>query len=185
MSWESSLEAYPDHVRAIGMISIENANLELWLADLMGAALNISKRLAHAIYFAPRAAALRLDILEAAVKERLAPRKKADPAGTLERQKREALAKIERIVKRSRAHVQKRHDVIHDAWGVDHEAPGSPVLRNRIKDAGFAEADVAPIEQLEDLVRSFRLLISDVDVLVSEIRKHPPTLVDMRRERPE
>ena len=39
MAWESELEQFPDHVRAIGMISIENGNLELALADLMATAL--------------------------------------------------------------------------------------------------------------------------------------------------
>ena len=94
MAWQSSLEQYPEHVRAIGMISIENANLEMSLADLLGAVLTIPKRLAHAIYFTPRAASLRVEILEAAAKAMLVPRAKVDPDSELERQKREALSKI-------------------------------------------------------------------------------------------
>jgi hypothetical protein len=131
MAWESSLEQYPEHVHAIGMISIEHGNLELSLADLLAVTLNISRRLAHAIYFAPRAAALRLEILGAAAIARLAPHLKARPDSELEKQKREALRKVERLIKRSYAHIQKRHDVIHDAWGIDRRDPGEPVIRQK------------------------------------------------------
>jgi hypothetical protein len=35
MTWKSGLEQYPEHARIIGMISIENANLELALARII------------------------------------------------------------------------------------------------------------------------------------------------------
>ena len=97
----SDLERFPEHVRAIGMISIENANLELSLADLLGATLKISRRVAHAIYFTPRAAALRLEILQAAARARLASNSATTPNNHRETQRRDLLNKIERIAKRS------------------------------------------------------------------------------------
>ena len=71
MAWKSDLEHYPEHVREIGMISIENGNLELALADLLAATLMLPRSVAHAIYFTPRAASLRIDIFAAATKQYL------------------------------------------------------------------------------------------------------------------
>lgn len=60
MAWASSLEHYPDHVYAIGMISIENSNLELSLSELFSAVLFLPKKVGHAIFFTPRANTLRV-----------------------------------------------------------------------------------------------------------------------------
>ena len=43
MGWVSSLNRKPQYVKAIGMISIENGNLEIALADLMAAILRIQR----------------------------------------------------------------------------------------------------------------------------------------------
>jgi hypothetical protein len=49
MTWTSELEKHPEYLQAIGMISVENGNLEIALADLLGAILLLSRRVAHAI----------------------------------------------------------------------------------------------------------------------------------------
>jgi hypothetical protein len=72
----------PDHVNAIGMISIENANLELVLAALMSAAPMMPRRVAHTIYFTPRAATVRIEILIAAARAELSPNPKTEPDST-------------------------------------------------------------------------------------------------------
>jgi hypothetical protein len=63
-SRRSILANRPDYVEAIGMISIELANLEMHLGGLLGALLHISPRIGRIIYLSPRAAIGRLTVLE-------------------------------------------------------------------------------------------------------------------------
>lgn len=70
----STLERrHPEHVRAIGMISIENANLEHSLARLFATMLFISVPVGHAIYLTPKSAIARIEIFENAAKRALQP----------------------------------------------------------------------------------------------------------------
>ena len=61
---QSTLERFPDHVKAIGMISIEIGNLEMVLGDLLAALLMIPSFLGQAVYMTPRAAIARVDVLD-------------------------------------------------------------------------------------------------------------------------
>lgn len=181
MPWKSALDDHPEFVKAIGMISIENANLELALADLLAAVLIMPKRVAHAIYFTPRASALRVEILAEAAKARLVRRLKAPPDHPLEVQKREAQQKVERITKRTYAVIQRRHDVMHDAWGVDHEMDDKPVMRQKIGRAIFIDAIPVPLQTLLDLIRDFRALIEEVMSVTGELRREPATMIDLTK----
>jgi hypothetical protein len=49
----SPLEKHPKIVRAIGMVSIENASMESMLGELLGALLGIHLEIGHTIYFTP------------------------------------------------------------------------------------------------------------------------------------
>jgi hypothetical protein len=180
MAWASALEDHPEHVSAIGMVSIENANLELALADLLSAALSISRRMAHAIYFTPRAASLRVEILQAAVEAKLAPRSKVSPNHAVEIQKRDALKKVKRLLKSSFKVIQRRHAVIHDAWGVTRSDDPPAVIRQKIRSAVFVDAEDAPLSTLRDLIKDIRVLIDDAEQITYAFRKHPPTMADMR-----
>lgn len=171
MAWASPLADKPGHVNAIGMISIENANLELVLAALMSAALMMPRRVAHAIFFTPRAATVRIEILIAAARAELSPNPKAEPDSILEAQKRDAFQKVDKLAKRSLAVIQRRHDVMHDAWAVDDEKD-EPVVRSKIQGAALWKE--VPIQTLLDLIRDYRSLIDDVGALVFALRRNPP-----------
>ena len=60
----SSLERHPEHVRALGMISIEIGNLEILLGELLGAIIGIDTDLSQIIYMTPQSYIGRLEILE-------------------------------------------------------------------------------------------------------------------------
>jgi hypothetical protein len=60
----SPLIDYPDHVMAIGMISIELGNLETMLGELLGSLLHISPHNGRLIYLSPQSGFGRLAILE-------------------------------------------------------------------------------------------------------------------------
>ena len=177
MAWESELEQFPDHVRAIGMISIENGNLELALADLMATALMLPRSVAHAIYFTPRAATLRIDIFKAAVIEYLKPSRRKDPDSILETQKRQALARVKRLAKSSLGATQRRHDVIHDAWSAFGE---SGVARQKIGQTLSQPLEPVSLKILQMLIRDLRNLTEEAHGLTAEFKANPPTMVDLR-----
>jgi hypothetical protein len=67
--YQSAMERHPEMVKAIGMVSIEIANLDVMMAELLAALLNKPSDVGHVIYHAPRSERVRLDIVEAVVKE--------------------------------------------------------------------------------------------------------------------
>jgi hypothetical protein len=176
MTWASELEKHPDHLQAIGMISVENSNLEIGLADLMGAILLISRRVAHAIYFEPRAASLRIGIFKAATAECLKPSRRKTANPTLEAQKRDALARVKRLASAALNATQRRHDIIHDAWG----SQGGDVFRQKIGETLQFTAKTVEINTLKVLIRDFRDLIDEAHSLAADFRAKPPTMVDLR-----
>src|SRR5829696_4881838 len=106
--YASPLKKRPKFVRAIGMISIENASLESMLGELLGALLGIFPRIGHTLYFTPKAVLARLEMLENVMTEAL----EHDP---------KTLAKVAAVVKRSRALMGKRNDIMHSLWAISEE----------------------------------------------------------------
>src|SRR5437762_8836446 len=105
--YRSPLERRPKFVKAIGMISIENSSLEVLLAALLG----IHGEFGILIYFTPKAAIPRLDMIDNVTEPSLA----GNP---------ELVAKIRAIVKRAKTAIGRRHDVMHTLWAFDHPADG-------------------------------------------------------------
>src|SRR4051812_31745530 len=64
MGWHSVLEGNPEYAQAIGMISIENANLELALGALLAAILNQPPYVGQTIYLTPKTAIPKVEILQ-------------------------------------------------------------------------------------------------------------------------
>jgi hypothetical protein len=181
--WRSSLENQPEYVRQIGMVSIENANLEMAMAELFGRSLMISQRIARAIYFAPKAATARLDVFDDAIKTAMAPTARHDEVSELGRQKADALAKVRKLAKRARVIVYKRHEVIHDAWGVSDET--GAVTRSPLPVGPNDEGRPSPPSELKDLIRNTRILIGEIRTLAEEFRLQPPLMVDLRLPSPD
>jgi hypothetical protein len=159
------------------MISIENANLELALADLMAITLMLPRSVAHAIYFTPRAATLRIEIFKAAVVEYLMPSRRRDPISILETQKREALARVKRLAKSSLHATQRRHDVIHDAWAAFGE---SGVVKQKIGQTLSQPMEPVSLEMLQMLIRDLRTFTEEAHRLTAEFKANPPMMVDLR-----
>ena len=166
MEDKTSLEQFPEHLQAIGMISIENGRLEIALAGLFGVILRVSKNLSHAIYFTPRAAALRIGILEASAKVKFATQK-------------DIFNKIRGLAKRSRNLIQKRHDIIHDAWivGQYHHEKSVTNLVIKIPTSDFATFDKMEIIELKEL----KVIIDDFRILIDEIYSFSSSLRPSRK----
>jgi hypothetical protein len=62
--FQSTLEKHPEHVRAIGMISIETTSLDIMFGDLLAATLGVPKSIGHAIYLTPRSATARIQLFQ-------------------------------------------------------------------------------------------------------------------------
>jgi hypothetical protein len=117
-------------------------------------------------------------MLLAAARSQFAP--KRDKSGQLETQKRDALEKVERLAKRSLALIQRRHDIMHDAWGVDPGESEPEVIRVATLHVRTKPALPVPIQALHDIIRDFRVIIDEVSALTISFRTHPPFMADLR-----
>src|SRR5258708_30723570 len=102
---KSSLEQYPEHIIAIGMITIEIGNLEVELGGLLGALLHIQQEIGEIVYLTPRAAIARVAVIENVVNATLTE-------GT------DVYKAIAHIVERAKTVIGKRHGLVHELWGV-------------------------------------------------------------------
>jgi hypothetical protein len=175
---QSTLEKHPDYVQAIGMISIENANLEIALAELFARVLLIGIDVGEAIYLTPRSAFARLDTLKVTVEATLRPRKRG---GQNETRKAETLGRSLDIHDRAKKVIGRRHEVIHNTWGIVVDDP-SQVARTSLPRIKRGKGVPAPSSDLNNLIRDMRALVSDTKALNRHLKQFPPTLVDMRIE---
>lgn len=157
------------------MISIENANLELALGELLARVLHIRTEIGESVYLTPRSAFARLEIFEAAAKAGLRPKREGDRFYENEEAKAAALARVLSIVGRAKNVVDRRHKVIHDAWGIMDET--GEVFRAPLPPRENETHE--PISTLRSLIRDLRQLISDTKELSTEFKQTPPTLVDV------
>ena len=152
--YHSPLEKHPDFVRAIGMISIENASLESMLGELLGALLGIHLSVGHTLYFTPKAAIARLDLLTNVADEAI-------------RRHPRVLARVQSIVKRTKAVFGKRHEIIHSLWA-ENEFGNTPVSRITFPHWGGEDVD---LKVLDGLICDFRKLIEEVEPLIVEVQQ--------------
>jgi hypothetical protein len=146
----SPLERFPDHVRAIGMITIEMCNLEASLCHLLGAILAIEEPLAGALFFSPKTTRGRIEMLENVLDE-LASGPPLKVAGVL--------------VKRANKILNKRNDVVHEIWGVSKDR--TEVFRIT---PPYKKPRAVPLVELTQIINSLRRLADEVEALSSTIR---------------
>jgi hypothetical protein len=153
--FQSALEDHPEHAKAIGMISVEIANLDVLLGSLLGALLHIDYRLGEIVYLTPKSAIGRISILENVVEASMANGSKAR-------------VHIEALLTKAKKYIGKRHDLIHGAWGVNLKTrkvvsanlPLSDEV-NRIKEV--------PLIELTDLLQSIRILATEIHAEANRI----------------
>ena len=183
MGWHSVLEDHPDYVKAIGMISIENANVEMFFGSLLADILGTTRNVGQAIYWAPKSANPRLEILKATAEqvykafEQLPSEEVLDIAVAAEKQKADTLQRILKLIKRANSVIGRRHAIIHDVWGTD--SKNNDVLQQPIKGAlfGVGNEKRKPLKALKQPIIDMRSLIDDTRKLSSTARrKFRPTL---------
>ena len=174
ISWHA-LASRPDYVELIGMVALEVVDLEIRLANLFGHVVGVSQRIAQAIYFSPKAEQARMDVIRNATNAAFA----TSPLerGSVARQKREALAKVEDILERSEKLIRKRHRVIHDEWNISDK---EKIVTRRLV-GGELKRPRVPVDkkELSEMIEQLRELIDSVYALSQEFKAHPPTMASM------
>jgi hypothetical protein len=151
--YKSVFEQLPDHTKAIGMTSIEIANLDFILGYFFGALLGIEQDAGYSIYLEPKSATARLDLLKATIKAMYPEDKDKDNHKHFM-----SLCALARTV------VTNRDRLIHDCWGVNPE--GRPVRR---KDR--EKTIPVDINDLNKSIDDIRLLIGDVRLATDWLEK--------------
>jgi hypothetical protein len=198
-TFRSVLEDHPRHVNAIGMISIENANLDLMFGVLLARVLGVPAEIGQALYLTPRSAMGRIEMLENVARLAFPIHRTDDldpaPRAALEttnvvRQK--DVQRVLALAKRARSIINKRHSIIHDAWGLQQDT--SEVARRPHKPDAIPL--VVSLQSLTDIIRDIRAAIDDVRELAREFawrwdqkhralarlqNKNPPQTPDSQR----
>jgi hypothetical protein len=143
---QTILERFPDHAKAIGIISVEMANLDIFLGEMLGGILRVAPKVGSTIYLTPHSAFGRIEILERV-------------ANLVMVKDSHGLKHINSLAGRARTLINKRHSLIHDAWGM--RAETGQVHRMKLPDLS-SRPDPVDLATLNRIVGDIRVLGDDV-----------------------
>jgi hypothetical protein len=149
---------FPAYVHAIGMMVVEMTSLEVMLGDLLAALLGLEHGEAHQIYFTPKAAIARIDVLANLVE--------CDAFNDFPAIRKGTTA----IAKRAKALMGKRHDVIHAHWYVSYDGKMVGRIRPPFEGETVADEDVE-LETLQALVTNIRHLTREARLFSDQIEE--------------
>jgi hypothetical protein len=172
-TFRSILEDHPKHVNAIGMISIENANLDLMFGVFLARVLGVPAEIGQALYLTPKSAMGRIEMIENVGKLAFPIHRTDDldpePRAALESTNVIRLKDVQRVMaltKRARSIINKRHSIIHDAWGLQQDT--SEVARRPLPIKLDAIPQPVSLHSLTEIIRDIRAAIDDVRELARE-----------------
>jgi hypothetical protein len=158
--YQSAMERHPEMVKAIGMVSIETGNLDVMMAELLAALLNKPSDIGHVIYHAPRGERVRLDIVEAVIREMFGDEERLS-AGLKDLRRR-----LLHWIKRARGLVDKRHEVMHSNWGMH---PETQEVTRSPQPMREGRHFAVKLTDLERIIADTRELITEVHEGTSEV----------------
>jgi hypothetical protein len=153
--YRSILVNHPDYVSALGMITIEVANLEICLGRLLGAILNVEESIGQIIYLTPKSAFGRLEIIENLVSGIMEP-------GS------EGVRHLESITGKAKSILGKRHKLIHALWGSPNE--GVSIYSLPIDDK--TKAEPVSLTSLNEIIRDIRNLVATINGTLQPLYQH-------------
>jgi hypothetical protein len=151
----SPLIYYPNYVQAIGMMVVEMTSMEVMLGDVLGALLNLGAEESNQIYFTPKAAIARIDVIANLA---TCPLFNAFPA---------LRTKTVALAKRAKALMGKRHDTIHAHWAVSLD--GNAVGRVRPPFDTKPAYEVVKLSDLNTLIHDIRQLTKEARHFCDEV----------------
>jgi hypothetical protein len=141
---QSPLEHFPEYTKALGLIAVELANLEVVLSNLLGAILNASQNVSSALYFTPKSSQARMETLQNLVEEVL-------PNTPF-------LSQAKSLLRRSLRLVNKRNDMLHGTWGISRQDP----VQVFVLSLPSGKKDPVEVETLTTMVNDLRILADEV-----------------------
>lgn len=172
--------AYPEYLSLVGQIAVECVDLDWSLGGLLGRMLFLRLKQARALYLTPMNERARLDILENAAHEALAPGRKPKKNPQYEKQKEQALKKVVAIVKRSRQAFNDRNVLVHHLWEDMEEDGDEETMIIRPMDGKVSgQPKRISVKELKAQLEKLTVLRKDVMQLRKEFKEHPPVLVSM------
>lgn len=139
------------------MISIEIANLDIFLGELFAAVLRLPVEVGQPVYLSSQSAFGRLDMLRSAIDAAFIRDKPAWGRG-------------DNLLARAKKLVGKRHAMMHEAWGTS----GGYVTRRPLKGIIPQLPTQISADELAGMIRDLRDLIGDVRIYASELQTVQP-----------
>jgi hypothetical protein len=149
----SPLERFPEHVKAIGMITIELGILEVMFTKLLSAILRTDEATGAIILMSTKSTRARLDIVLHTAKYLLAP---------------EEFEAVKDVIKRGGKSLNKRNEFIHETWGI---SPGTDHVM-RIP-SPYGDPRQIKLAELTGEVEHLRHLSDQVSILAASLRSRP------------
>jgi hypothetical protein len=146
------LRQRPDYLRAIGTLSVEVVNMEVFLAHLLSAITKLHVDVSDAIYFAPQAFSPRLQILLGAAKHAL-------------KERPEYLSRAVDYAAKAREYGNRRNDIVHNVWGITDSTGEITRKPLPLSDAGRP----VPITEINQTIYNVRILMNSVIELAEQI----------------
>lgn len=155
--YRSALINKPEHLAAIGLVSVEIAHLEEAMASLFRAISGVHWLIADAIYYTPNAAMARMDIVS-----NVAPL-------TLHAHKRH-LCKVNRFIERAKAAMGKRHQIMHSLWTLSDD------MENlyRLKLPTFNGRTEVTLKDLRSIALQIQTLNTEISDFTGKLLKELP-----------
>jgi hypothetical protein len=173
MGWLSTLTNHDEHVRAIGMISIEHGNMEIFLGHLLTAILDVPYDVGQGIFWCPQSAAVRRLIVKTAAEQTFKPRF-LKPTMPIEEEVNAAnksiLDAIKKVIKRAETLTGKRHSKVHDLWGT-HSETGDAVVATTKSFTSDEEPRLTPLKELNEIIYDLRRLIDEIQKTTNLVKR--------------
>lgn len=159
-TFRSSLEAHPDYVNAIGMITIEVGNMELALDQLLARMLGVGPDISAALYFTPKGAMARVEMM-------------LNVANIAYAKDAYSLSQVKNLLLRARTVMGKRHSIIHDTWSLTEDGSSVQRASNPTKKGSTTPT---PLKALTALIDDARRVVTEAMTLTMTlpVAKLPP-----------
>jgi hypothetical protein len=160
----------PEYLQAIGLVAVEINSMEFMLASVFGLTIKVSPEIGRAIYYAPKAASARVDILIEAARVAITD----NPP---------LLSSIESVAKRAKGVFDERHRVAHDRWAIPSGA--TAVQRTTGASLDFRPADLAELNAIVKRARALSgrclVLMARLTVGRHDLASWPHTIEELKK----
>jgi hypothetical protein len=162
----TALVQRPQHLQAIGMLTVEITHMERAVSELFGTIMGIHFFLGEAIYFTVNSAIARMDIVKNAAQMVLVSLP-------------QELKVVNKLIDRGKAVMGKRHAVIHYFWMLDIES--EDIRSEKLGEFRNKRVSVVSLTELRQQIRDCRTLTNDIYKYCTAFQEAHPRDIDTLR----